>query len=131
MLREEVGVLVVDDVQAMRTQIRDIVKESGFKKVRVAASGEEAKIALSAEPVHLVLADWKMEPLDGLGLLKFVRNHPSLKDVAFIMVTAETTKERVIEAIQAGVDDYIVKPLTVAQIQSKVFGVLIKKKVLL
>ena len=101
MLREEVGVLVVDDVQAMRTQIRDIVKESGFKKVRVAASGEEAKIALSAEPVHLVLADWKMEPLDGLGLLKFVRNHPSLKDVAFIMVTAETTKERVIEAIQS------------------------------
>jgi two-component system chemotaxis response regulator CheY len=131
MLREDVAILVVDDVQAMRTQIREMLKESGFKKVRVAANGEEGKIALSSEPTQLVLADWKMEPLDGMGLLKFVRSHPTLKDMAFIMITAETTKERVVEAIQSGVDDYIVKPLTIAQIQSKVYGVLIKKQVLL
>ncbi len=91
MLREEVGILVVDDVQAMRTQIREMLKESGFKRVRVASNGEEAKAALGSEPVQLLLADWKMEPLDGLSLLKYVRSHPSLKDLAFIMVTAETT----------------------------------------
>jgi two-component system chemotaxis response regulator CheY len=129
-LREDVNILVVDDVNTMRVQIRDLLKGFGFRKVSVAGSGEEAKQILETDAFHLVLCDWHMTPTDGLELLKYVRAHPTYKSMPFIMVTAESTKERVIEAIKTGVDDYLVKPLTMMQIQNKVFGVLLRKQVL-
>jgi two-component system chemotaxis response regulator CheY len=130
MLREEVCILVVDDVNTMRIQVKELLKTCGFKKISLAASGEEAKRVMAIEQFHLILADWQMSPTDGLDLLKYSRNHPMYKDVAFIMVTAENTKERVIEVIQAGVDNYLVKPLTPLEIQNKVYGVLLKRGVL-
>jgi two-component system, chemotaxis family, chemotaxis protein CheY len=130
MLREEVGILIVDDVNAMRVQIKELLKSLGFRKVMLAANGEEAKQIIAVEPPHLMLVDWHMAPCDGMELLKYVRAHRLHKEVAFIMVTAETTKERVMEAIKSGVDDYLIKPLTPIQIQSKVYGILLKKQVL-
>jgi two-component system, chemotaxis family, chemotaxis protein CheY len=130
MLREEVGILVVDDVAAMRTQVKDLLRSFGFQKIRVAASGEDGKAQLDQEPTHLILCDWQMQPTNGLEFLKYVRAHPDYKTTPFIMVTAESTKEKVIEAIKTGVDDYLVKPLTLDQIQNKVYGVLLRKKVL-
>ena len=76
------------------------------------------------------MADWQMSPTDGMELLKYVREHAEHKSMAFIMVTAENTKEKVIAAIKSGVDDYLVKPLTAAQIQNKVYGVLLKRQIL-
>lgn len=130
MLREEVGILVVDDVNTMRIQIRDLLKQFGFKKITLAAGTPEAKAALETETIHLIMADWHMEPLDGMELLRYVRNHPQHKNVCFIMVTAEGVKEKVIEAIRSGVDNYLVKPLTPVEIQNKVYGILLKKQVL-
>lgn len=126
---EEVSILVIDDVNSMRIQIKELLRSFGFRKISAVGNGEEAKILIEIDSFHLILADWRMEPTNGLELLKYVRNHPSCKKVAFLMVTAEGTKEKVVEAIQAGVDDYLVKPLTLAQIQNKVFRLLIKKKV--
>src|SRR4051812_35606779 len=125
----ELAVLIVDDVNSTRFQIRDVLKESGFRKIILAASGEEAKVCIQLEAPSLILCDWYMNPTDGFEVLKFVRAHPTAKATAFIMVTGEGTKERVIEAIQAGVDDYIVKPLSTSQVQSKVMQVLTRKKV--
>jgi two-component system chemotaxis response regulator CheY len=130
MLREDVGILVVDDVNAMRVQIRDLLKGFGFRKIHLASNGEEAKLHLNTETIQLVLADWRMEPVDGLALLRHVRADEKLKGLAFILVTAETARERVIEAVQAGVDNYLVKPLTPVEIQNKVYGTLLKKQVL-
>lgn len=130
MLREEVGILVVDDVNTMRVQIKDLLKQFGFRKVTLANNGEEAKAILESEPVHLIMCDWHMAPVDGIEFLKYVRSHNKHKDTPFIMVTAEGTKERVVEAIKSGVDDYLVKPLTPEQIQNKVYGVLLRKQVL-
>lgn len=130
MLREDVGILVVDDVNAMRVQIRDLLKGFGFRKIHLAANGEEAKLQLNTESIQLVMADWRMEPVDGLALLRHVRGDEKLKGLAFILVTAETARERVIEAVQAGVDNYLVKPLTPVEIQNKVYGTLLKKQVL-
>lgn len=130
MLREEVSVLVLDDVNAMRVQIRDLLKTFGFRKITLAANGEEGKKFLKSEPCHLILADWHMEPCNGIELLKFVRGDAALKDIGFVMVSAESTKEGVLGAIQAGVDDYLIKPLTSEQIENKVYGVLLKKQVL-
>lgn len=130
MFREDVSILVVDDVNTMRVQIKDLLKQFGFRKILVAADGEEAKKLLGEHSFQLVLADWHMSPLDGLGLLRFMRHEPKFKDIAFIMITAESTKERVMEAIKAGVDDYLIKPLTPMQVENKIFGVLLRKQVL-
>ena len=130
MLREEVGILVIDDVNTMRVQIKDLLKTFGFRKISLAANGEEAKSYLELGEIQLVLSDWHMAPVDGLELLKYLRTHDEHKDTAFIMVTGESTKEKVVEAIKSGVDDYLIKPLTPEQIQNKVYGVLLRKQVL-
>jgi two-component system chemotaxis response regulator CheY len=130
MLREEVNILVVDDVNTMRVQIKELLRSFGFRKVLLADNGEQAKLLLDTEPVHLILCDWHMAPTDGIEFLKYVRAHQQHKGMAFIMVTAESTKERVVDAIKLGVDDYLVKPLTPVQIQNKVYGVLLRKQVL-
>ena len=127
-LHDESNILVVDDVNTMRTQIKELLKGFGFVNITTAADGDEAKAELTSKQYHLVLADWHMEPTNGMELLKFVRGNPTLKSMAYLMVTAESTKERVVEAIKAGVDDYLVKPLTRAQIETKVYTTLLKKR---
>lgn len=127
MLISDINVLVVDDVNAVRAQVKQMLKECGFKSITLAANGAEARAALEAERYHLVLSDWYMEPVDGLELLRFIRSHPQLLKLPFIMVTAEGTREKVIQAIQLGIDDYMVKPLTPANIQTKVIGLLLKR----
>lgn len=130
MTLDEVAILVVDDVNAMRIHIRDLLKETGFGKISVASNGPAAKQLMEMERFHLILADWQMAPTDGMDLLKYVRANPTYKEAAFVMITAESTKEKVLEAIKAGVDDYLVKPVTAQQIKIKVFDLLLKKKIL-
>jgi two-component system, chemotaxis family, chemotaxis protein CheY len=130
MLREDVCILVVDDVNTMLTQVRSLLHSFGFKNIKLASSSEEAISILKAEAIHLVLSDWHMAPMNGLDFLKLVRKTEQFKTIPFIMVTAENTKEMVVQAIQSGVDDYLVKPLTIEQVQNKVYGVLLKKQVL-
>lgn len=127
-LHDESRILIVDDVNTMRMQIKELLKTFGFQHLQTVANGEEAKIELAKNPYNLVLADWHMEPGDGMSLLKHVRQNPALKNVAFVMITAESTKERVLEAIKSGVDDYLIKPLTRAQIETKVYSVLLKRR---
>ena len=126
---KDVTILVVDDVNAIRVQVKDLLKGLGYRSVVVASSGEEAKEILQSQPIHLILCDWQMTPTSGIDLLKHCRSTIDHCDIAFIMVTASNTQEEVVEAVQAGVDDYIVKPLTIDQIQSKVLKVFIRKKV--
>ena len=126
-VQPDISILVVDDVQTMRTQISSLLGLSGFKKVQVASNGLEACQLLLSQPFQLIIADWQMNPMNGLEFVNFVRSHPSLNGIPFIMLTAETTKEKVIEAIRAGIDDYIVKPLTQDHILLKV-GIVLKKR---
>lgn len=125
----DVNILVVDDVNTVRIQLNDLLKSFGFGQIRTAGSVPEATRVLASEPVHLILCDWHMSPMTGFEFLRSVRQHPEHQKVAFIMVTAEATKERVLEAIQAGVDDYIVKPLTLSQM-NKIYKVLVKRQVI-
>jgi two-component system chemotaxis response regulator CheY len=71
-----------------------------------------------------------MAPMSGLELLKEIRNKDGFRDTAFVMLTAEGTKERVIEAVRAGIDDYVMKPFTTEHARLKVMGALLKRKVL-
>ena len=122
---------LLTDVNAMRVQIQKLLETTGFKNFKLASSGAEAQALLEKGDIDFVIADWHMEPMDGLELLAFVRKNAKLKGIPFVMVTAESAKENVIVAIKAGVDQYVVKPLTKEIIQDKILQVLIKKKVLL
>ncbi|OFZ80771.1 MAG: hypothetical protein A2583_12200 [Bdellovibrionales bacterium RIFOXYD1_FULL_53_11] len=127
MKQEDVRILVVDDVNSMRVQIKDMLRKAGFKNVHSVSTTQEAKRQLEIEKFDLVMSDWRIEPTDGLDLLKYIRIHPEQNKLTFIMVTAEDAKDLVIQAIKAGVDDYVVKPVSPVQIQAKVIEVLTKK----
>ena len=89
---KDVTILVVDDVNAIRVQVKDLLKGLGYRSVVVASSGEEAKEILQSQPIHLILCDWQMTPTSGIDLLKHCRSTIDHCDIAFIMVTAISNK---------------------------------------
>jgi two-component system chemotaxis response regulator CheY len=129
MNRSEVKILVVDDVNAMRVQIRDMLVSLGFTDVKVAQDGAAAVLLFESEAFHLVLSDWHMVPVGGLDILRYIRAYTARKGVPFILVTAEVNKDRVIDAIKSGVDSYLTKPVAADQLERKVLEVLAKKGV--
>ena len=115
--------LIVDDQASMRTLIRTSLQEMGFREFREAADGEVGLREMITRPAHLVISDFNMPNLDGLGLLRAVRAHPPTAGAAFIMLTGRADRELVARAVQFGVNNYLVKPFTVAQLRQKVEGV--------
>lgn len=117
----KVSVLVVDDA----TFIRDLVKKGlrdHFPGVQIeeAINGRKAQQMLSRQEVDLILCDWEMPEMSGLELLTWCREQDNLKTTPFIMVTSRGDKENVVQAIQAGVSDYIGKPFSNEQLVTKV-----------
>ena len=104
--------LVVDDFSTMRRIVRKILKDLQFKEVFEAENGAEALKLLESTKVDLIVSDWNMPTMTGLELLKRVRADERLKGLPFMMVTAEAQKENIIEAIQAKVSNYVVKPFS-------------------
>ena len=117
----KVSVLVVDDA----TFIRDLVKKGlrdHFPGIQIeeAVNGRKAQQMLARQPADLILCDWEMPEMSGLELLAWCREHESLKTTPFIMVTSRGDKENVVQAIQAGVSDFIGKPFSNEQLVTKV-----------
>jgi two-component system, chemotaxis family, chemotaxis protein CheY len=108
------SVLVADDMASLRKIIIKTLKGMGFEFVLEAADGEQAYQAVltSTNPVGLIISDWNMPVCNGLDFLKKVKADPRFARIPFMMVTAETEKEQVAEAIKAGVNGYIIKPFT-------------------
>lgn len=116
--------LVVDDQMTMRSLVRTSLQQLGVREIREAADGEIALREIVSKPAHLIISDYNMPNLDGLGLLRAVRYIPTSK-TAFIMLTGRADRELVQRAVQFGVNNYLVKPFTVAQLKGKleaVFG---------
>ena len=105
-------ILVVDDFATMRRIISGSLKKIGCRNIIEAEDGVIALEILKKEDVELILCDWNMPNMNGLQLLKAVKGNDDLKDIPFIMVTAEGMKDNVLEAVKAGVNDYIIKPFT-------------------
>jgi two-component system chemotaxis response regulator CheY len=121
------NVLIVDDQQTIRSLVRSGLQQLGFVDFQDAADGECGLRAMLAKPYSLVISDYNMPNLDGLGLLRAIRSHPPIRSTAFIMLTGRADKELVQRAVQFGVNNYLVKPFTVATLKEKiesVFGVL-------
>lgn len=120
-------VLVVDDFSTMRRIVKNTLRQIGFTTIEEAEDGQKAFDRLMSEKFDFVVSDWNMPNMTGIDLLRKVRAEPSLKHLPFLMVTAEAKQENVVEAIKAGVSNYIVKPFTVATLQEKI-GKIFKDK---
>jgi two-component system chemotaxis response regulator CheY len=105
-------ILVVDDFSTMRRIVKNVLKQLGFENIEEAEDGVQALAKLKTGKFGFMVSDWNMPNMDGLDFFKAARAEPTLKDLPFLMVTAEAEKEKVITAIQAGVNNYIVKPFT-------------------
>jgi two-component system chemotaxis response regulator CheY len=122
-----IKVLVVDDQLTIRSLVRGGLQQLGFKDIEEAPDGEEALRQMIVRPVQLVISDYNMPKLDGLNLLRAIRTHEPIKKTAFIMLTGRADKELVQKAVQFGVNNYLVKPFTIATLKDKieaVFGAL-------
>jgi two-component system, chemotaxis family, chemotaxis protein CheY len=117
-------VLIVDDYPTMRRILRNLLTQIGITDIEEAGSGAEALAKIQITNVDLVISDWNMEPITGLELLKKVRGNGATSTLPFIMVTAESKTENVIEAKKAGVSNYIVKPFTADTLKSKIAAVM-------
>ncbi|WP_295707430.1 response regulator [uncultured Brevundimonas sp.] len=120
-----ISVLVVDDQMTMRSLVRTSLQQIGMRDIREAADGEAGLREIVTKPAHLVISDFNMPNLDGLGLLRAIRAHPPTSKTAFIMLTGRADRELVQRAVQFGVNNYLVKPFTVQQLKDKleaVFG---------
>jgi two-component system chemotaxis response regulator CheY len=116
-------VLIVDDQLTMRALVRNGLREIGVVDIREAVDGEDGLRSLLAAPANLIISDYNMPKLDGLGLLRAVRSAPQLKSTGFIMLTGRADNELVQRAVQFGVNNYLVKPFTVATLRQKIEGV--------
>lgn len=116
-------ILVVDDQVSMRGLSRYSLQQIGFKLIDDCANGKQALEKLQIQPFDLVISDWNMDVLDGLSLLKLIRAHPQFKKLPFIMVTGQGDREQVKQAVEAGVNNYIIKPFTVATLKGKIEAV--------
>jgi two-component system chemotaxis response regulator CheY len=105
--------LVVDDSKAVRMILSKTLRELGFE-VFEAANGREALevIAIESDAITLVLADWNMPELNGLELLKELRQKPELSSLVVVMVTTETELGQMALALEAGANEYVMKPFT-------------------
>ncbi|MEE8431918.1 MAG: response regulator [Candidatus Desulfatibia sp.] len=118
-------VLIVDDFATMRRILRNILKQIGFTNIVDADDGDTALKELKKEKIDLILCDWNMPEMPGIDLLKTLKADEQLKDIPFVMVTAEAQKDNIIKAVKSGVSSYIVKPFTaetVSEKLNKVFG---------
>ncbi len=119
MTNAKLKILVVDDFSTMRRLIRTILKQLGFEDVDEAQDGEHALAKLRGGDYGFMVSDWNMPNMDGLELLKTIRKDPALKGLPVLMVTAEAEREQVVNAIRAGVNNYMVKPFTVETFKEK------------
>nr|MBV6631156.1 chemotaxis response regulator CheY [Oceanococcus sp. HetDA_MAG_MS8] len=112
-------ILVVDDFPTMRRIVRNLLGELGYTKISEADDGQTALPMLKTGDFDFLVTDWNMPGMTGIDLLKAVRADEKLAKLPVLMVTAEASKEQIVEAAQAGVSGYIIKPFTAATLAEK------------
>ncbi len=113
-------ILIVDDFSTMRRIIKNLLRDLGFTNTHEADDGNTALPMLNNGKYDFLVSDWNMPGMTGIDLLKAVRADPKLSKLPVLLVTAESKREQIIEAAQAGVNGYVVKPFTAATLQEKI-----------
>lgn len=119
-INRDMKILVVDDFSTMRRIVKNLLKELGFSHFDEADDGSSAWPMVQTGKYDFIVSDWNMPEMTGLQLLKNVRADEKLKDTPFLLITAEAKRSQILEAAQAGVDGYIVKPFTAATLNEKI-----------
>jgi two-component system chemotaxis response regulator CheY len=113
-------ILLVEDSDAMRGVVREMLRRLDYGEVVEASDGEEAWFQLCQEPFDLLLTDWNMPNMSGLELVEMVRQKPEFSDLPVVMLTTRNNKQDIVSAIKAGIDNYITKPCKPSQLKSKI-----------
>ncbi|MFO7818289.1 MAG: chemotaxis response regulator CheY [Thermodesulfobacteriota bacterium] len=113
-------VLIVDDFSTMRRIIKNIMRQLGYNNIVEADDGTTAWDTLNKDKIDFIVSDWNMPKMTGIELLRKVRASEEFADMPFLMVTAEAQQENIIEAVQAKVSNYIVKPFTAETLGQKI-----------
>jgi two-component system, chemotaxis family, chemotaxis protein CheY len=118
-LNKNMKILIVDDFSTMRRIIKNLLRDLGFSNTTEADDGSTALPMLQKGDFEFLVTDWNMPGMTGIELLKAVRADPRLCSLPVLMVTAEAKRDQIVEAAQAGVNGYIVKPFTAQTLQEK------------
>lgn len=113
-------ILVVDDFSTMRRIIKNLLRDLGYTNTQEADDGTTALPMLQNGNFDFLVTDWNMPGMQGIDLLKAIRADEKLRQLPVLMVTAESKREQIIEAAQAGVNGYVVKPFTAATLEEKI-----------
>lgn len=113
-------ILIVDDFSTMRRIIKNLLRDLGFNNTHEADDGNTALPLLKQGDFEFLVTDWNMPGMQGIDLLKAVRADQKLAKMPVLLVTAEAKREQIVEAAQAGVNGYIVKPFTAATLKEKI-----------
>jgi two-component system chemotaxis response regulator CheY len=111
---KNIRILIVDDFSTMRRIVKNLLNDLGFHNTTEADDGTTALVELNKASFDLVITDWNMPGMPGIDLLRAIRANPALASIPVLMVTAEAKREQIIEAAQAGVYGYVIKPFTAA-----------------
>ncbi len=128
MFSPDTRILVADDMPTIRDLVKGQLKNMGFKTILEAADGEQAMQVLvnnqqAGTPIQLVISDWNMPKMTGLEFLKQVRASNEWANLPFVLLTSESERDQVTEAILAGVSQYVVKPFAAKIFEEKLKGV--------
>ncbi len=119
--------LVVDDFSTMRRIIKNFLNDLGYNHVQEADDGMTALPILKSGTIDFLITDWNMPGMQGLDLLKAVRADPKISKMPVLLLTAEAKREQIIEAAQAGVNGYVIKPFTAQTLKDKLDKILAGK----
>ena len=118
--KSNMSILVVDDFSTMRRIIKGLLQDLGYSNVTEADDGLTALPLLKAGNFDFLITDWNMPGMPGVELLRQVRADERLSKMPVLMLTAEAKREQIIEAAQAGVSGYVIKPFTAAVLKEKI-----------
>ncbi len=119
-MNKDMQILVVDDFSTMRRIIKNLLRELGFNNAAEADDGSSALPMLQTGKYDFLITDWNMPKMPGIELLKAVRADPKLASLPVLMVTAEARRDQIVEAAQAGVNGYVVKPFSAETLKEKI-----------
>jgi two-component system chemotaxis response regulator CheY len=122
-IAEKIKVLIVDDQVTSRLLLSDALTQLGFKQITSAGDGQQGAQIMAQQPHHLVISDFNMPKMDGLGLLQAVRANPATKKAAFIILTAQGDRALVQKAAQMGANNVLAKPFTIDKMRAAIEAV--------
>jgi two-component system chemotaxis response regulator CheY len=120
MTDKNIKILIVDDFATLRMSLKGILEQLGYSEIDEAADGQEAVGKLKEKNYDLIMSDIDMPVMNGFELLDYVKKNDDLKNIPVIFITAEAEREKIVEAIKAGLDAYITKPFSISTLQQKI-----------